>query len=294
MVIPTLMLAAVGWCEDSRLSEALCGVAEQGGLTLGVGAGFGRGTMFYGSVGYSPGLNLGSLGIAQGNTNAARLKYDPVEFQGMGLAFTWDYYYNMANGSSYYDGPANPEIHQGDTVDSQFFVTINSINLDFNAAPLVSGGKWLAAGPRLQYTTYADTLQTSDANIGRDIKGSKNYGMVGLGAWGAFDLAVMSGLNWATEHAVIKPRLNVGVSYGTGRGMRYWEWEAFLQVLKVGGNLYTSRAVTVGPLAVELGYAKYYFTETDRQAGPFPFTDEGNIRMSVGIPLIRGTLPLSF
>jgi len=70
--------------------------------------------------------------------------------------------------------------------------------------------------------------------------------------------------------------------------------EAFLRVLQLKHGLDTGKWVTIGPLGLELGYARYTLTETDQQGGLPIGSEAGNSRLAVGMALIRGTIDLSF
>jgi hypothetical protein len=182
----------------------------------------------------------------------------------------------------------------GDTIDSQFQTLFDVLSLDLDTARIVWGPGSAKGGLRLQFNSYSETLWTSDAEAGRDVGGRKSFTMFGLGAWGSFDLASMTMLGWNSQFVDLKPRLDVAATYGLGRGMRYWEWEAFLRVLQLKHGLDTGKWVTIGPLGLELGYARYTLTETDQQGGLPIGSEAGNSRLAVGMALIRGTIDLSF
>ncbi|MBI5568896.1 MAG: hypothetical protein HY914_03035 [Desulfomonile tiedjei] len=229
------------------------------------------------------------LGLHTGFTNYGWMKLNPTDFGSVSLGVTWDYFYSMGHGSSYYAGPLHPIIGQGDTVDAQFFVLLNTVSLDVGLASLIGGGSRIKGGPRVQLAIYSDTLMISDADVGRDIDASAGYTMFGLGFWGSLDLASVTGLDWVGRHAAIKPRLIGAAAAGGGGQMNYWEWELFLRVLSAGSPVSVIGSVTLGQVDVEIGYAKYTFVEHAEGTNA-----DATTRLAIGMPLIRASVPISF
>lgn len=299
VAIFTLTFAANGWCGGlfglSTSGKSFCAgescADEAGYLTVSAG----RGPSYVqGSSGRNPGVSLSDLSLGPGYTNAAQLKLHDAEIGRLRFNFAWDHYYSFCSGSAYYFGPPHPILAQGDTIDSQFQTLFDVLSLDVNAISMLGGPGSMKAGPRLQFNSYSETLWTSDAEAGRDVGGSKGFNMFGLGAWASCDLASMTRLGWSNPFVDFSPRLDVAAAYGWGSGMRYWEWEAFLQVLKFKHGVDTGKWVTIGPLGLELGYARYTVIETSQQAGLPVGSEEGNSRLAAGMALIRGTIDLSF
>ncbi|MBI5568895.1 MAG: hypothetical protein HY914_03030 [Desulfomonile tiedjei] len=272
-------------------SQQPAGAADQGGVS--VGPNYGGSSGADGGNGRSPGFDLKSIGITSGITKGDRLKYDPMSLGDMNFTFLWDYNVTEFFGSGNYSGPAGP-FNANDSLSSTYTLTMNALSLDIDTAKLIGGGSWIVGGPRLQFTNFSDLLVVDDTTAPALSKSAgKSFSMFGFGFWGTLDLAHMTGLSYNGEMAVFKPRLNAAVVYGTGSGMNYWEWEAFLQVAKTASSLYTSNSVGIGPLAVEIGYSRYYFNEKIQQISGAGQA-EGNVRMVVGIPVIRVNVPIVF
>lgn len=295
-----LMLAATGWCGAPfglpTLAGKSCDIGEScadGSSCLTVSAG--RGPSYVrGDTGRSPGFSLSDLSLGAGYTNAVQLKLHQADLGGLNFSFTWDHYYSFCSGSAYYFGPPHPILAPGDTIDSQFQTVFDVLSLDVNAISMLGRPGSMRAGPRLQFNNYSERLWISDAEAGQDVGGTKSFSMFGLGVWGSFDIASLTRMGWSNSAVDLKPRLDVAATYGAGSGMRYWEWEAFLQVLKLKHGLDTGKWVTIGPLGLELGYARYTVTETKQQGVVPAGSIEGDSRLAVGMALIRGTIDLSF
>jgi hypothetical protein len=281
-----LVFATAGWC-DGPFGLTGFGCGDGGFLT--VGGGFGRGTTFHGGNSRVPGSDLGFLGLYNGFTNYGWMKLKPTHFGGVTLGLTWDYFYSMGHGSSYYDGPPHPIIGTGNTIDTQFFVMLNSVSLDVGMASLIGAGSRIKGGLRLQLAIYGDSIMISDADADQDITGSAGYSMFGFGFWGSLDLASLSGLDWVGRYAAVKPRLMGAAAAGGDGRMNYWEWEVFLRLLTAGSPVSPMGSVSFGPVDVEIGYANYTFVE--HSAGT---AADATTRLAIGIPLIRASVPISF
>lgn len=309
-----VMLAAAGWCggpvtgapgagyqPDSRfIPRGDTGPATGGGFSLTGGIGSGS---VNGSNGKSPWVELSDLGFKSNVVWSGRARFEPSMF-GLGLGINGDILYTQLNGSkSSYSGDysdANIFV-MGSSLDSKLDVTLISVTADIGLARSYLGRSGIAIGPRVGWTQYVDRFEVKNETLHRSDSSNRSIAMITAGLAGRVSLKTLAGLGDLPGPAKgVAPVVSGLFMIGDAKGMRYYQWEAFVGIFATSLSgafdgfpvaLPTSMAFTPS-IGVELGWVHYDFYQKNSEEGLYlgVWSRDSNARYRLDVPTVRAVV----